>query len=98
MWSTASDADCHRNCPRGADSRVYSKAYARGDIKNLKVFDVTKCIRRGRCSYICPAKIPLQQICLEAGRMVREVEKDVCEYNNNLMEMQGPHILSDRGP
>ncbi len=68
---------CYRNCPEGLTPVYIAKAYARGDIKNLKVFDVTKCIGCGCCSYICPAKIPLQQICLEAGRMVREVEKDV---------------------
>ncbi len=68
---------CYRNCPEGLTPVYIAKAYARGDISNLKVFDVTKCISCGCCSYICPAKIPLQQICLEAGRMVREVEKDV---------------------
>ena len=68
---------CYRNCPEGLTPVYIAKAYARGDIKNLKVFDVTKCVGCGCCSYICPAKIPLQQICLEAGRMVREVEKDV---------------------
>ena len=64
---------CYRNCPEDLTPVYIAKAYARGDIRNLKVFDVTKCISCGCCSYICPAKIPLQQICLEAGRMVREL-------------------------
>ena len=68
---------CYRNCPEGLTPVYIVKAYARGDINNLRVFDVTKCIGCGCCSYICPAKIPLQQICLEAGQMVREVEKNV---------------------
>ena len=68
---------CYRNCPEGLTPVYIAKAYSRGDIKDLKIFDVTKCISCGCCSYICPAKIPLQQICLEAGRMVREVEKNV---------------------
>lgn len=68
---------CYRNCPEGLTPVYIAKAYARGDINNLRVLDVTKCISCGCCSYICPAKIPLQQICLEAGQMVREVEKNV---------------------
>lgn len=68
---------CYRNCPEGLTPVYIVKAYARGDINNLRVLDVTKCIGCGCCSYICPAKIPLQQICLEAGQMVREVEKNV---------------------
>ncbi len=68
---------CYRNCPEGLTPVYIAKAYARGDIKNLKTFDVTKCISCGCCSYICPARIPLQQICLEAGKMLREVEKNV---------------------
>lgn len=68
---------CYRNCPVGLTPVYVAKAYARGDIDSLKIFDVIKCIKCGCCSYICPAKIPLQQICLEAGRMVKEVEKDV---------------------
>lgn len=69
--------NCYRNCPKGLPPVYIAKTYAKGDVAALKTFKVSECIGCGCCSYICPAKIPLHQICLEAGSMIKEVEKDV---------------------
>ena len=55
-------ARCDKVCPEGLSPSAFIKSYANDPNRALNISGLDKCAKCGACSYVCPAKLPIQEI------------------------------------